>query len=42
METNNKVENLFEVKNLKKYFTQTAGLIKKETKSVKSSRWCEF
>ncbi len=36
METNNKVENLFEVKNLKKYFTQTAGLIKKETKSVKA------
>lgn len=36
METNNKIENLFEVKNLKKYFTQTAGLIKKETKSVKA------
>jgi len=34
MDLDNK--NLFEVRNLRKYFTQTSGIIKKETKSVKA------
>lgn len=34
MDLDNK--NLFEVRNLRKYFTQTSGIIKKEIKSVKA------
>ncbi|WP_038299090.1 ABC transporter ATP-binding protein [Metaclostridioides mangenotii] len=34
MDLDNK--NLFEVRNLRKYFTQTSGIIKKKTKSVKA------